>query len=110
MPCMSRLERHYVGRNLWNGVPSRKNKAVRFPGANFCKLVELVSNAEPYIFARAGTIQAIFQARGLRSQTIRRILFELRDRDDTDWVQAPRPDWIEETKSPVRHQADRKEV
>jgi len=61
------------------------------------RLVELISKAEPYIFARAGAIQVIFHARGLPSQTIRRILCELMDRDDTDWMQAPRLDWIEET-------------
>jgi diadenosine tetraphosphate (Ap4A) HIT family hydrolase len=56
-----------------------------------------VDSTTPYIFARAGTEQCIFDARGLRSQTIRRILCDLMDRDDTDWTQAPRLDWVEET-------------
>jgi diadenosine tetraphosphate (Ap4A) HIT family hydrolase len=51
----------------------------------------------PYIFARARTQQGIFHAEGLRSQTIRRILCELMDRDDTDWMQAPRLNWVQET-------------
>lgn len=51
----------------------------------------------PYIFARAGAEQFVFDASGLRSQTIRRILCDLLDRDDTDWTQAPRLDWVEET-------------
>jgi hypothetical protein len=56
-----------------------------------------VDSITPYIFARAGAEQYIFDARGLRSQTIRRILCDLMDRDDTDWTQAPRLDWVEET-------------
>jgi diadenosine tetraphosphate (Ap4A) HIT family hydrolase len=60
-------------------------------------LLDLGSNGGPYIFARAGAIQAVFHAHGLRSQTIRRVLCDLMDRDDTDWVQAPRLDWVEET-------------
>jgi diadenosine tetraphosphate (Ap4A) HIT family hydrolase len=60
-------------------------------------LLELSNNGGPYIYARAGTERAVFQAHGLRSQTIRRILCELLDRDDTDWTQAPRLDWVEET-------------
>ena len=60
-------------------------------------LLEVGRNGGPYIFARAGAAQAVFHARGLRSQTIRRILCDLMDRDDADWMQAPRLDWIEET-------------
>ena len=51
----------------------------------------------PYIFARAASSQRIFRALGLPSQTIRRILCEITDRDDTDWRQALRPDWVRET-------------
>ncbi len=60
-------------------------------------LLEVGRNGGPYIFARSGSAQAIFQATGLPSQTIRRILCELMERDDTDWTQALRPDWVEET-------------
>ena len=59
--------------------------------------LELAKNPGSYIFARAGEKQAIFQARGLPSQTIRRILCDVIDREDTDWRQALRPDWVEET-------------
>ncbi len=51
----------------------------------------------PYIFVRAGAKKALFHAAGLPSQTIRRTLCELLDRDDTDWKQAPRLDWVKET-------------
>jgi hypothetical protein len=51
----------------------------------------------PYIFARAAAEQYVFDSKGLRSQTIRRILCDLLDRDDTDWTQAPRLDWVEKT-------------
>lgn len=51
----------------------------------------------PYIFARARAESILFQAKGLPSQTIRRILCGVLDRDDIDWTQAPRLDWIEET-------------
>jgi len=56
-----------------------------------------VGDAAAYIFARARSQRAIFYADGLRSQTVRRILCELMDRDDTDWMQAPRLDWVKET-------------
>jgi hypothetical protein len=54
-------------------------------------------NKEPYIFLRARGEQVIYQARGLCSQTIRRVLCEVMDRDDPDWMQAPRLDWVKET-------------
>jgi hypothetical protein len=60
-------------------------------------LLELRDRGGAYIFARAGGLQGIFQAQGLPSQTIRRILCELIDRDDTDWRQALRSDWVQET-------------
>jgi diadenosine tetraphosphate (Ap4A) HIT family hydrolase len=60
-------------------------------------LLELCNGGGPYVFGRAETEQGIFRAKGLRSQTIRRILCELLDRDDTDWMQSPRLDWVEET-------------
>jgi diadenosine tetraphosphate (Ap4A) HIT family hydrolase len=60
-------------------------------------LLDVGVEGGPYIFARAGVRQSIFEARGLRSQTIRRILCELMDRDDTDWTQALRMNWVKET-------------
>ena len=51
----------------------------------------------PYIFLRAEDQTALLQAVGLPSQTIRRTLCDILDRDDTDWKQAPRLDWVEET-------------
>jgi ATP adenylyltransferase len=51
----------------------------------------------PYIFVRVGGRQAVFDSRGLPSQTIRRILCDIMDRDDTDWTQAPRLDLVHET-------------
>lgn len=60
-------------------------------------LFELINRDVPYIFARAGTDRAIFRAEGLRSQTVRTILCELMDRDDTDWTQSPRLEWVKET-------------
>jgi len=60
-------------------------------------LLELAKPVPPYIFARAGCKQALFAARGLASQTIRRVLCDALDRDDTDWMQAPRLDWVKET-------------
>ena len=60
-------------------------------------LLELAGGAGPYLFARADGIQAFFSAQGLNSQTIRRILCDVLDRDDTDWMQAPRLDWVQET-------------
>lgn len=71
----------------------------------FQKRLQLLSQREimdvpanvPYIFVRAGADKALFHATGLPSQTIRRTLCELLDRDDTDWMQAPRLDWVKET-------------
>jgi diadenosine tetraphosphate (Ap4A) HIT family hydrolase len=60
-------------------------------------LLQVGNNAGPYIFVRAGGMRAVYDGQGLRSQTIRRILCELMDRDDTDWTQALRPDWVQET-------------
>jgi diadenosine tetraphosphate (Ap4A) HIT family hydrolase len=60
-------------------------------------ILELGGKDGPYIFARAGEMQGIFQAERLPSQTIRRILCDLIERDDIDWRQALRPDWVEET-------------
>lgn len=55
-----------------------------------------VSHA-PYIFLRAAGEQAVFDAQGFPSQMIRRLLCELLDRDDTDWTQNLRLDWVKET-------------
>ena len=60
-------------------------------------LQDVGANGGPYIFGRAGGVQAFFEARGLGSQTIRRILCEVMQRDDTDWMQALRMNWVEET-------------
>lgn len=60
-------------------------------------LADVIASGQPYIFVRAGARQAVFHARGLQSQTIRGILCDLMDRDDTDWRQAPRFDWVRET-------------
>src|SRR5215472_14709469 len=64
----------------------------RLPRRPESSLLEVCHKGGPYLFARAGEERAIFQAHGLRSQTIRRILCEILDRDDTDWTQAPRLD------------------
>jgi diadenosine tetraphosphate (Ap4A) HIT family hydrolase len=60
-------------------------------------LFEVSNNGGTYIFVRASAKRAIYEAQGLRSQTIRRILCGILDREDTDWMQALRPDWVEET-------------
>ncbi len=69
----------------------------RLPLRTESSLLELVAVGEPYLFARGGGRQQFFDARGLVSQTVRRTLCELLDRDDVDWMQAPRLDWVEET-------------
>ena len=53
----------------------------------------------PYIFLRGGPGNrwVAYDARGLRSQMIRRTLCELLGRDDDNWKAAPRYDWIQET-------------
>jgi diadenosine tetraphosphate (Ap4A) HIT family hydrolase len=67
-------------------------------------LAEFSDGHEPYIFARNGTRHAIFEARGLPSQTIRRILCGVLDREDTDWTQAHRLDLVKETVEAWREQ------
>jgi diadenosine tetraphosphate (Ap4A) HIT family hydrolase len=52
---------------------------------------------EPYIFLRNDSEEVILDAQNLPSQTIRRILCEILDRDDDDWTQAPRLNWVKET-------------
>lgn len=73
-----------------------KGRLLRRPESD---LLQLVESCEPYLFVRSSCAQAIFDGRGLRSQTVRRILCEVLDRDDVDWVRAPRLDWVEETVS-----------
>ena len=51
----------------------------------------------PYIFLRNHSEQVILDAHDLPSQSIRRILCDVLDRDDNDWTQAPRLDWVKET-------------
>jgi len=60
-------------------------------------LLEVANNGGPYVFVRAGAMQAIYEGQGLRSQTIRGILCDVLGREDTDWMQALRADWVEET-------------
>ena len=69
----------------------------RLPRRSEKCLQEVSRKGGAYIFARAGGIQALFEAHGLRSQTIRGILCDLLDRDDIDWMQALRMNWVEET-------------
>jgi diadenosine tetraphosphate (Ap4A) HIT family hydrolase len=61
------------------------------------RLETLESEHLPYIFVRSDSRQAVYDSQGLPSQTIRRILCEIMERDDTDWMQAPRFDLIEQT-------------
>lgn len=61
----------------------------------------------PYIFARAAGGRGIFEAHGLRSQTIRGILCDLLEREDTDWMQALRMNWVEETVQAWLHDGQR---
>ena len=60
-------------------------------------LTRLTLAHQPYIFLRAGPKQGIFEADGLPSQTIRRLLCDLLERDDLDWRQNRRLDWVTET-------------
>jgi diadenosine tetraphosphate (Ap4A) HIT family hydrolase len=68
----------------------------RLPLLSQHEIMDVPANV-PYIFVRAGAEKAIFHAAGLPSQTIRRTICEVLDRDDTDWMQAPRLDWVKET-------------
>jgi diadenosine tetraphosphate (Ap4A) HIT family hydrolase len=61
------------------------------------RLDMLDSDHLPYIFVRTHCRQAIFDGRGLPSQTIRRILCDVTDRDDSDWTQSPRLDLVADT-------------
>jgi diadenosine tetraphosphate (Ap4A) HIT family hydrolase len=61
------------------------------------RLANVATTHEPYIFLRNDSEETIFDAQGLPSQTIRRVLCDILDRDDDDWTQAPRLDWIKET-------------
>jgi diadenosine tetraphosphate (Ap4A) HIT family hydrolase len=69
----------------------------RLPLRTEASLRELTGRQEPYIFLRNGRGHAILDARGLPSQMIRRVLCDILDRDDTDWTQALRMNWVEET-------------
>lgn len=60
-------------------------------------LTDVVESGTPYIFLRAGHREGVFAARGLPSQTVRRLLCEILDRGDSDWTQSPRLDWVAET-------------
>lgn len=91
--CVVHTHVHWIpgaGR-FWKEFP------VRLPRRKENTLLELAGHDCPYLFTRADKGTAIFNAAGLRSQTIRRILCELMERDDTDWMQALRPTWIKET-------------
>ena len=61
------------------------------------RLETLDSDLLPYIFTRTRRSQAVFDGRGLPSQTIRKILCDLMDRDDSDWTQWPRLDLVADT-------------
>jgi len=63
------------------------------------RLDELADLQQPYIFLRGGWRRpwVAYDARGLRSQMIRRTLCDSLGRDDTNWKAAPRYDWIQET-------------
>jgi ATP adenylyltransferase len=64
---------------------------------NEANLLELGPTHVPYIYVRAESGHLLFDAHGLPSQSIRRILCDVLDRDDTDWTQSPRLDWVKET-------------
>jgi diadenosine tetraphosphate (Ap4A) HIT family hydrolase len=70
-------------------------------------LLEVGAQGGPYIFARAAGGRGIFEAHGLRSQTIRGILCSLMEREDTDWTQALRMNWVEETVKAWLHDGQR---
>jgi diadenosine tetraphosphate (Ap4A) HIT family hydrolase len=61
------------------------------------RLSAMATSHEPYIFLRNDSEEVIVDARELPSQTIRRILCDVLNRDDDDWTQAPRLDWVKET-------------
>ena len=56
-----------------------------------------LAGRRPYIFLRGGSECGFFRAGGLPSQAIRRFLCDVLGRDDTDWRQNPRLDWVAET-------------
>lgn len=58
------------------------------------RLGEIGSVPQAYIFLRAGERQGVFDGHGLQSQTVRRLLCEFLDRDDDDWRQHLRSDWV----------------
>ena len=57
----------------------------------------LLAAKQPYIFLRAASKCGLFRADGLPSQAIRRLLCDAVGRDDVDWRQNHRFDWIAET-------------
>jgi diadenosine tetraphosphate (Ap4A) HIT family hydrolase len=61
-------------------------------------LLELASITSPYIFVRGNLRRwCVYEASCLHSQMIRRTLCEVLGRDDINWKQSPRYDWIEST-------------
>ena len=56
-----------------------------------------LAGRSPYIFLRAGNKSGLFRAGGLPSQVVRRLLCDVLSRNDTDWRQNPRLDWVLET-------------
>jgi diadenosine tetraphosphate (Ap4A) HIT family hydrolase len=75
----------------------RPELAERLPQQQEIRLLDITNPDSAYVFARSDNGSGVSRAQGLSSQTIRRILCEITDRDDADWKQALRPDWIKET-------------
>lgn len=71
--------------------------AARLARLPYRTLADMASLDRAYIFLRARERQAVFDGRGLPSQTVRRLLCELIDRDDDDWRRSLRSDWVTAT-------------
>jgi diadenosine tetraphosphate (Ap4A) HIT family hydrolase len=90
--CVVHTHVHWLP-GLAASIGEFRQRFTQFPQNSVAEIPENV----PYIFVRAGAETALLQAVGLPSQTIRRTICDLLNRDDTDWKQAPRLDWVEET-------------
>jgi diadenosine tetraphosphate (Ap4A) HIT family hydrolase len=90
--CVVHTHVHFIPK-MGAHLPAFKER-LRIRGAN---LSGLPMSHEPYIFLRNDSEEVIFDARELPSQTIRRILCDVLNRDDDDWMQSPRLDWVKET-------------
>jgi hypothetical protein len=90
--CVVHTHVHFIPK-VGAHLPAFKER-LRVRGA---RLSDVSTIHEPYIFLRNDSEEVIFDARELPSQTIRRILCDVLNRDDDDWTQAPRLDWVKET-------------